>query len=336
MSAYSELPARLRVEAFVRRRLTGPGTGGKVGLVRRKTAKLVLRKHAVAALKASYGAGANTYMYDAVDTSVLPRNTAQSTAYAGYVNGIYQTWGTIVSLFEAAGHPLLSISINATGKARCIDQETGDATVGQVYGWWKNFAEKTETPVHYCAASGLAQAQSTNKANGLVQGKDILNWSAHYTGTPHFCAPNVCGYGIAAANATQYSTGSVDTSIVAPGFFAAAPAPAPTPPPAPTPQPEDDMQIPPGTSSPSVGLSFPGAGTYSTMGLCADPSFEGATQTQIRVAFHLVGGGWSVVTPVTVTDGSGAKTVVPVPAHADGVSVKRLDNVNVTLYPNFS
>lgn len=94
------------------------------------------------------------------------------------------------------------------------------------------------------------------------------------------------------------------------------------------------MQIPPGSSGPDVGVSFNGA-PYNTIGFLADPSRIGATQTQVRCAFHNGKGATFAVLTATITPDL-PKTVVLVPDGSDGVSFHRLDDVPITLIPNFA
>lgn len=95
------------------------------------------------------------------------------------------------------------------------------------------------------------------------------------------------------------------------------------------------VQLLPGTASPPVGVSFPAAGAYKTIGFVGDPTLAGSQNTNLRVAQHHVGGGWSVAV-VTIESGQGGKAVLTLPGDCDGVSITRLDDVAVTLIPNFA
>lgn len=275
--------------------------------------------------------GSEGTLYDSVTWQNMPR--VPGAAYAGYVDGAFANWSTIVQ--EFSGHDLLSITVFGNTFARCIDDEPGDATNAELYHWRTTYASQfTQIPVVYTMASNMSAVQRTMKANGFVQGRDYLLWSAHYIGY-HLCGPGTCGYGDTEADATQYASSDYDTSVTKPGFFNPITPPTPVPAPPVTEDEDDEMILLPGTNQPPVGKSFPSANAYATVGFVGDPSFVGAVITTVRLAFHLVGGGWSVVNAVVGT-GAGAKTVISIPANSDGVSASRLDNVQVTLIPNFA
>jgi hypothetical protein len=271
--------------------------------------------------------GAEGVMYDSVSVDALPWESGA--AYAGYVDGFYATWDELVDTFP--GHNLLSIT-SAQNAARCIDVEPGDSVNSQIYGWITGPALKSELPVVYTMASNLAAVQQTMDANGFVQGKDWLAWSAHYIGW-HQCGPGTCGYGIRGADATQYSTGNYDTSVTASYFFSSSPVPPPVPPkPAPVLDEEDDVfKLLPGSTQPWVSVSLDSANAVSTIG------FASAVPTQIGVSYHNVNtSDWSAAVTVTVGGNGSAKTVLTVPSGTDAVTFERLDDVNIVLVPNFA
>lgn len=272
-------------------------------------------------------------MFDSIDVGSLPPGAV---AYAGYVGGEWPTFAALKSRFSGAS--LLSVAIASDEFAMCLDVESGNATNAQVYDWYDMVKGTYPCPVIYTSASNVAALIATMTANKIPR-NGYLIWSAHYTGAAHVCSPSACGY--PQADGTQWTDdavgGSCDESLLLPYFFTAITNPNPTEPTPAKPSTEDDeeMILIPGTTSPPVGKSFPSSGAYSTMGLVGDPSLAGAESTRLRVAFHLNGGGWSIDS-VTVGTGAGPKTVVAIPANADGVSITRLDSVNVTLIPNFA
>jgi hypothetical protein len=61
-------------------------------------------------------------MYDSTNVGTLPPGAG---AYAGYVQGAFQTFAALQQLFAASGAHLLSIAVFASGDADCLDIETG-------------------------------------------------------------------------------------------------------------------------------------------------------------------------------------------------------------------
>lgn len=158
------------------------------------------------------------FMFDDINVSLDPPNAY---AYAGYVDGSFANFGTLEKMFPKAH--LLSITVFGN-KADACDVENGDMTNADVYAWFKAMeADGVWRPCVYTQASNMAAMQATMKANGFARSSYRL-WSAHYTGTPHFCAPNTCGFGLDQADATQFTDRalgkSLDESIVADDFFA--------------------------------------------------------------------------------------------------------------------
>jgi hypothetical protein len=178
-------------------------------------------------------------MYDSVNINALPKGAA---AYAGYVNGIYNTWDALVSKFESSGAQLLSIDVFGNGPvAHCLDVESGDATNADIPAWVNKVkAEGVKVPVIYTSASNTQAVINVCMETLKLTRQEFLVWSAHYTGTAHICAPAICGY--PAADATQWSDDTpngCDASEVASYFFpwtlgTTAPAPAAKALPAPT------------------------------------------------------------------------------------------------------
>ena len=84
-------------------------------------------------------------MYDSVTLSALPKGAE---AYAGYVNGAWPTYKDLPpSKYK------LSIAVNVSGNARCLDVETGDATPEQAPAWVKSqHARGVQMPVVYTSA----------------------------------------------------------------------------------------------------------------------------------------------------------------------------------------
>lgn len=156
-------------------------------------------------------------MFDSINLDQIPHDAQ---AVAGYVGGNWPTFHQIPGRWPHAYH--LSIAINASERARCLDIETGDAVAGQAPGWFQRHADHSAgKPVLYTSASNIQNVITT--MNRARIGRDrYLIWSAHYTHSEHICAPHGCGY--PQADATQFTDNALgrnlDQSICAPGFFA--------------------------------------------------------------------------------------------------------------------
>lgn len=170
----------------------------------------------------SPGTTSYIYMQDAISVSDM---TSGFAAYAGYVDGIYANYGQVVSTFPNAQHLSISVFGNA---AACLDIEPGDAVPGQAPGFFSQVGhDGALRPWLYCSAGWMTIVQMAMTAAGIARWQYFL-WSAHYTGTAHFCGPNTCGFGLSQADATQYAANNTnDTSIVQPYCFS-QPGPNPT------------------------------------------------------------------------------------------------------------
>lgn len=144
-------------------------------------------------------------MYDAVTVGNIP---PRARAVAGYVDGLYQTWPSVLHDFPHARH--ISIAISADAMADCLDVEPGDATNAEAPGWYRRFkaaAAKNKQPhrkpVFYTSASNVAALIAELARHGIDR-HEYLIWAAHYTDHRHVCSPRACGY--PAAEATQWTT----------------------------------------------------------------------------------------------------------------------------------
>jgi len=161
------------------------------------------------------------FMFDDTNVALDPANAY---AYAGYVDGAFVNFSELQRRFPNA-HLL---SITAFGnKASCFDVEPGDGTNAEVYGWFTAMEKDgVWRPCVYTSASNAYAMQVTMRANGFARSSYRL-WTAHYTGVPHFCSPNTCGYGLDQADGTQFTDRalgrSLDESIIADDFFPSVP-----------------------------------------------------------------------------------------------------------------
>ena len=159
-----------------------------------------------------------TVMYDSVTISQIP---AHAEAVAGYVDGKWPTYKALLTAFPKAHH--LSIAVNSTEDAECLDVEPGDATPAQAAAWVKRQkARGVKRPVVY---TSISQAQSLvyELAKAGVSRQSIRLWTAHYTYHPHRCSA-VCGYNFnGIADGTQWTDKSLgrnlDESRISPTFF---------------------------------------------------------------------------------------------------------------------
>lgn len=159
-----------------------------------------------------------TVMYDSILVDLLP---AGDFAFAGYVDGYWPTYADIVSKFPDA--QVLSVAVSPDASADCLDVETGDATDDEILSWYDaQIAGGAVRPCIYTDAANMSAVQT------LLQGKSFRMWSAHYTYEAHICAPGVCGYGIASADATQWTdlalNEDLDQSLLSADFFSIIPA----------------------------------------------------------------------------------------------------------------
>lgn len=164
-------------------------------------------------------------MFDAIKVGNLPPAAA---AYAGYVNGKWQTFRLLQELFPQAH--LLSIAVSADADAECLDVENLDATPSQAPAWVKRQQSRgVHRPVVYCSVSAVMDVLGHLASAGITRAQVRL-WSAHYTQREHVCGPATCAYPglITAVDGTQWTSRALgldlDQSLLGDGFFAATPA----------------------------------------------------------------------------------------------------------------
>lgn len=167
-------------------------------------------------------------MFDDTNVGLLP---AGDFAYAGYVGGKWPTFPELQRRFP--GHRLLSIAVNASEDAECLDIEKGDATIDEAPDWFKRqHVRGVYRPVLYVDASNMRALEETMAQAGIPRGAWRL-WTAHYLHKAHLCAPWSCGFGVQEADGTQWTNQalglSLDQSVLNPEFFdnPAKPPPAP-------------------------------------------------------------------------------------------------------------
>lgn len=163
-------------------------------------------------------------MFDDTSVELIPR---AAKAVAGYVNGIYTTWPAILRLFPHAHH--VSIAVNSSAIADCLDVEPGDATNADAPGWYHRFKEHAKKnhqlhrkPIFYTSASNADALVAALAEHRIKRGHYKL-WTAHYGDGKHVCGPHTCGLTRHEADATQWTSSShsrsLDESRCKPSFW---------------------------------------------------------------------------------------------------------------------
>lgn len=158
-------------------------------------------------------------MYDSTTVDAIPRD---ATAVAGYVGGNFHTFPTLRRRFRKANK--LSIAVNASEDAACLDVEPGDATPGEVVSWvLRQHARGEQRPVIYASRDNMPAVIDALEQHGMSRASVRL-WSAHYGAGAHICGAVSCGAGFT-ADATQWTDKALgrnlDESLLADTFFPA-------------------------------------------------------------------------------------------------------------------
>jgi hypothetical protein len=152
-------------------------------------------------------------MYDAIYVANLPGGDV---AYGAYVGGRWPTYNAVRVAFPHAR--VLSIAVNASQDADCLDIETGDATVDEAPAWVRRQqARGVGRPVLYTSQTNLGALMGALAAGGVGR-TEVRLWSAHYAGK-HICSP-VCGAPVQ-CDGTQWidHDDKYDESLLADDFF---------------------------------------------------------------------------------------------------------------------
>jgi hypothetical protein len=156
-------------------------------------------------------------MFDSVDISQIPAGPA---AVAGYVDGSWPTYDSLVAAFPAAER--LSISLLGDD-AMCADVENGAMRAADVPGWHaRQAARGIQRPVVYASAFTMRDQVLPVLAGAGIGLPSVRLWSAHY-GERHICGPHSCGALGIDADGTQWTPNALgrnlDQSLLSPGFF---------------------------------------------------------------------------------------------------------------------
>jgi hypothetical protein len=155
-------------------------------------------------------------MYDSIEPGQIP---AHASAVAGYVGGKWPDYAQEVKRWPHAQH--LSIAVNASEDADCLDVETGDAKPGEAPAWFfRQRKREVHRPCFYANLSTMGSViVALNKAG--IHRDDYRLWTAHYTYHPHICGPSE---GLTThADATQWDDKALgrnlDESLCSDTFF---------------------------------------------------------------------------------------------------------------------
>lgn len=161
---------------------------------------------------------ATILMFDDVTVSILP---AGYSAYAGYVDGIYENINQVRARFPQAH--ILTIAVKAADIADALDIETGDAVNSDAPGWFKRaLAAGIERPCLYTSADNVNTLVDVMAKAGIPRTAFRI-WSAHYGAGEHLCGPTTCRATNYPADATQFTSHAMgqnlDESVCLDEFF---------------------------------------------------------------------------------------------------------------------
>jgi hypothetical protein len=142
-------------------------------------------------------------MFDGISATTVPAGAA---IYAGYVDGKWASYQPLADAYPGALH--VSITTEATGSARVLDVETGDALPTQAPAWvTKERANGNAWPVVYMNASTWPAVRAAFTAQNVAE---PLYWVAAYVTDPS--TPPVIPDGVLAVQFYDY--GGYDASTV--------------------------------------------------------------------------------------------------------------------------
>lgn len=158
-----------------------------------------------------------TTMYDVTVASNAPNN---GDAYAGYMDGKYQTYYALATMFPTK--PVLSITVFGAAGARIADCEFGDLTPASAAYWANNEVKAGRRPTIYCSTSLYNQVAAELSKYGIAFGANVDWWEAHYDNIAVISSNP-------GAVAKQYaSNNQYDTSVYLPSWVGQAAPPTPS------------------------------------------------------------------------------------------------------------
>lgn len=148
-------------------------------------------------------------------------------ALAGYTSGFWPTYLGLRAAFPSAH--TLSIAINASHHADCLDVEPGDAVPSQAGSWARSdIAAGFSKPCLYSDLSNMSAVKSSLAGAGLARSRYVL-WLAWYRNVPGL----VAGYDIVQWTDHAYGRNLDEDTFALSALTVAQPpyvAPKPTPP----------------------------------------------------------------------------------------------------------
>lgn len=248
------------------------------------------------------------YMFDGVTAATVP---VGSWAVAGYVNGEWPSYDALVAEFPSAVH--LTVSVNATGRAKILDVENGDASPAEAPRWvLDQRAAGDPYPVVYM---NQATWPAVKQQFAAQQVTPPLYWVAAYTADA--LPPSAIPVGAVAVQ--YYDFGGYDASVVADYWPGVDPEPAPTVV-SMVDQKEDPMQIEPLSAHPGE-YAIAAAPNVTELVLVADG--DDGPPASLRIA------SWVGDSPLveTIEVGGSAHHSVghQLPAGCNGVTIRRSD-----------
>jgi hypothetical protein len=167
-------------------------------------------------------------MYDSVTLSVIP---AHPPAVAGYLSGLFPTFGHLAADFPGALRVPIAIHAlpvypSLVGRMACLDVEPLDATPAQSGPWARGEIRLGVKPCLYSALkNGMAQVLvSLRQWLGSGWRSKVFLWDADWTGSPRLDA------GFDATQWTDhYLNRNVDASVDTHAFLGIKPPPPPLP-----------------------------------------------------------------------------------------------------------
>ena len=158
-------------------------------------------------------------MYDSIQTQLIP---ADAQAAAGYVGGMWPNYSAIKARLPKAN--VLSVAINSSEDADCLDIENGDAVPADAAAWvGRQHARGIARPCLYASASAMPAVLADLSGPTIISRTSVRLWSAHYTNTAHICGPSSCGQMTVNADGTQWTDVAngldLDESLLMDNFF---------------------------------------------------------------------------------------------------------------------
>lgn len=118
--------------------------------------------------------GSTVEQFDAVGISAIPAGWPY---VGGYTNG---HWPTVNLLLSAFPHShILTISVNSSGRADCLDIEPGDSSPSEASGWVRADRALTPRPCIYAPLYLWQDIWANLNANDIAR-SSVFEWDAHW------------------------------------------------------------------------------------------------------------------------------------------------------------